>query len=442
MATRNIPEIWGGIECSFTRVNDLYGDQLDYCGHYRRGVQDIEDIAQIGFKAIRYPIIWERYNDLKDYTSWAWLARQLNALRYYNIKPIAGLVHHGSGPIHACVSDPCFSVEIEKYAFHVAQRFPWLEYYTPINEPLTTARFCGLYGFWHPHKTDALSFAQIFLNEMKAVVLSMKAVRKINPRAKLIQTEDLSKIYSTPLLKYQAEFENERRWLTYDLLCGQVKQGHAMWDYLVWLGIQKEALEFFINNPCRPDILGTDYYATSERFLDEDLKKYPPHVHGSNGQHQYADVEAIRIKLNAAHGPKILLKECWDRYSIPIVITEVHIHGSPEDQIRWFYYLWRSALELKNAGVGIQAVTAWAMFGSYGWSKLLTEYPGEYERGVFDLTCGDPEHTAYTDFLKALSLNPYFKHPALYEQSWWEMEDRFLLETSNEIDEDDRNSVD
>jgi dTDP-4-dehydrorhamnose reductase len=422
-----LPEIWGGLECSFTRVRDSYGDQLDYCGHYRRGVQDIEYIAQVGFRALRYPIIWERYKQGRDDISWDWLERQLNALRYYNIKPIAGLVHHGSGPIHACVNDPCFSSESEKFATEVARKFPWVEYYTPINEPLTTARFCGLYGFWYPHKKDAKSFVEILLNELKATVLSMKAIRKVNPHAKLVQTEDLGKTYSTPLLNYQAKFENERRWLSYDLLCGVVKPGHPMWQYLTWIGIPEDALAFFIDNPCPPDIIGADYYATSERFLDENLNHYPPHVHGSNGRHRYADVEAIRIKLDEPHGPKVLLQECWDRYKIPIVITEVHIHGTAEDQIRWFNHIWSTCLELVKTGVDIKAVTAWAMFGSYGWSKLLTEPPGEYERGVFDLSPGYPKPTAYTRFLKALADDPYFKHPALYEKGWWELENRFLV---------------
>jgi hypothetical protein len=68
------------------------------------------------------------------------------------------------------------------------------------------------------------------------------------------------------------------------------------------------------------------------------------------------------------------------------------------------------------------------MFGSYGWSKLLTEYPGEYERGVFDVPTGHPVGTAYSDYLKKLTRNPKEKHSALREQGWWKSEGRFLFE--------------
>ena len=40
--------------------------------------------------------------------------------------------------------------EVRRICHGVAERYPWLDAYTPINEPLTTARFCGLYGLLVP----------------------------------------------------------------------------------------------------------------------------------------------------------------------------------------------------------------------------------------------------------------------------------------------------
>ena len=122
----------------------------------------------------------------------------------------------------------------------------------------------------------------------------MQAIRKINPAAKLVQTEDLSKTHSTPLLAYQADFENKRRWLTYDLLCGKVNQHHFFWNYFISLGIPETDLQFFLDNTCPPDIMGFNYYVTSERYLDENIENYPACTHGGNGRHRYADTEAVR----------------------------------------------------------------------------------------------------------------------------------------------------
>jgi dTDP-4-dehydrorhamnose reductase len=189
------PQIWGGIECTINRVGNTYRDQLQYSGHYtRRG--DIDHIAALGFRALRYPILWERHQTVKDqHINWSWASQQLNTICKNNITPIAGLVHHGSGPAFTSLYSPGFAKSLGDYAYQVACRFPWLEYYTPVNEPLTTARFSGLYGFWYPHHKNAYSFATMLLNQVKGTILAMKAIRRINPAAKLVQTDDLAKIH-------------------------------------------------------------------------------------------------------------------------------------------------------------------------------------------------------------------------------------------------------
>jgi len=427
------PEIWGGIECSFNRVKDLYKDQLLYCGHYKRTLDDIARIAELGIKAMRYPVIWERLHPSPGHPiDWTSVELPLNELRSRGITPIAGLVHHGSGPRYADILSPAFAHGLADFAGRVARQFPWIEYYTPVNEPLTTARFSGLYGLWFPHRRSDRAFTQALLNQMKAVVLAMAEIRKINPDAKLVQTEDLAKIYSTPQLKYQADFENHRRWLPFDLLCGMVRRDHPLWKYLIRSGATESSLKFFIDNPCPPDIVGADYYATSERFLDEGLYKYPRRTHGSNHFERYADVEAFRVRHGQPSGIKLLLKECWDRYHLSIAVTEVHINCDPDNQIRWFSEIRNACIALMQKGVDIKAVTSWAMLGSYGWNTLLTRKRGDYESGVFDVRYGKPKPTPLADYLKNISGNPDFVHPAEAEKGWWHQEDRFIFERDTE----------
>jgi dTDP-4-dehydrorhamnose reductase len=428
----NTPEIWGGIECSFNRVGDLYMDQLSYSGHYERSEEDIERFASTGIKAIRYPVIWEKHQpSLQDEIDWSWITRQLEALRSCNIRLIAGLMHHGNGPSFTNLLSNSFPAHFAAYAGKVAQQFPWIEYYNPINEPLTTARFSGLYGIWYPHRKKDKTFATIFFNQMKAIVLGMQEIRKVQPAAKLLQTEDLSKTYSTRLLQYQADFENERRWLTYDVLCGSMGPDHAMWDFFNWLKVPEDLLAYFLEHPCPPDVIGADHYLTSERFLDQKLKQYPVHTHGGNHKHRYADVEAVRVKHPEPSGLALLLRECWDRYGIPIAVTEVHVNGPGSDQIRWFSEVWNICSRLIGEGLKIPAVTSWSLLGSYGWNKLLTEPHGIYEAGAFDLSSGQPVVTDLALFLQALGRDPMLKHPALEQKAWWHSADRCLYNVAN-----------
>ena len=411
------PEVWGGIECTINRVGNCFRDQLTDAGHYER-LEDIAAIASLGIKKLRYPVLWEKHQPLQDQPiDWSWTGRQLAALRKYNITPIAGLLHHGSGPEYTSLQDDAFPEKLAAYASLVAKQFPWLEYYTPVNEPLTTARFSGLYGFWYPHLKNEKQFVEMLLRQVKATVLAMQAIRKINPNAKLVQTEDLAKVHSTPLLAYQAAFENKRRWWTYDLLCGKFNRRHPAWAYFISLGIRPSSLVFFTDNHCTPEVLGFNYYATSERYLDQHLSKYPRHMHGGNGRHRYADIDAA--SQGRSVGLEALLKEAWERYKLPMAITECHLNCTREEQMRWMHETWTTCCSLLQQGITIKAFTAWSLFGSHDWDSLLLKQNNHYESGVFDLSQGYLRPTILAEMIRAMSQGQSYNHPLLQEKGWW-----------------------
>jgi dTDP-4-dehydrorhamnose reductase len=419
-------EVWAGVECTVNRVGDQYFDQLERNGHATR-LDDLNLFAELGVRAIRYPVLWERTapNGLEN-ADWSWADERLGRLRELGIRPIIGLVHHGSGPRHTSLIDPAFPEELAKFARAVAERYPWITHYTPVNEPLTTARFSGLYGHWYPHGRDGLTFAQALLTQCHAIKRSMWAIRQVNPAAQLVQTEDLGKIFSTPLLAYQAEFENERRWLSFDLLCGRVHRDCQMWHYLRSLGISEGELELFLEAPCPPDIIGINHYLTSDRFLDERLERYPACSHGGNGRHRYADVEAVRVCAEGPTGPRLLMREAWERYGLPLAVTEVHLGSTREEQLRWLHEVWDAAQSLKREGLDIRAVTAWSLLGTYDWNTLVTRAEGHYEPGVFDLRSPLPRPTALARMVSDLAAGRKYDHPLLDVPGWWRRSQRLL----------------
>ncbi|HEY9697434.1 MAG TPA: family 1 glycosylhydrolase [Trichocoleus sp.] len=428
---QSIIQLWGGIECTVNRVGDQFFDQLEKNGHGTRS-SDLDLFASLGIQALRYPVLWERIapNGL-DQADWTWTDERLERLRHLGICPIAGLVHHGSGPTHTSLIDPQFAEKVAEFAAAVAARYPWLDHYTPINEPLTTARFSGLYGHWYPHGQDDRTFLRALINQCRAVGLSMEAIRQINPQAKLVQTEDLGKIFSTPLLAYQAAFENDRRWLSLDLLCGRVDRSHPLWDYLRRADISEAELNWFLEHPCPPDIFGINRYMTSDRFLDERLERYPTETHGGNGRHQYADVEAVRVCADGIPTPKMILQEVWERYQRPIAITEAHLGCTREEQLRWFKQVWDDAQSLRDEGADIRAVTAWSLLGAYDWNSLLTRAVGFYESGVFDLRSPTPRATALATLMRYLAAGQTYQHPLLEVPGWWQRDDRLLYPPVN-----------
>ncbi|HEX5581162.1 MAG TPA: family 1 glycosylhydrolase, partial [Gemmatimonadaceae bacterium] len=330
-------EVWGGVECTINRVGEVYHDQLERSGHSRRD-DDLDRIAELGIAALRYPLLWE---DVAPHgletASWQRPDARLARLRALGVEPIVGLMHHGSGPRATSLVDPDLPRALERYARAAAERYPWVVRWTPINEPLTTARFSTIYGHWYPHARCDRLFARAIVGQCRAIALAMRAIRAVNPGAQLVQTEDLGLIRSTPLLRHQADFENERRWLTFDLLAGRVDDAHPMWHFLVGAGVAREELDALRAEPCPPDVVGINHYVTSDRFLDDRLERYPPFTHGGNAHQAYADVEAARVCADGVSGAAGALAAAWERYGLPLAITEAHLGCTREQQLRWLH---------------------------------------------------------------------------------------------------------
>lgn len=423
--------IWGGAEYSVVRINNTVYDQLAQSGHEER-LDDLNLFSELNIKTIRYPLLWEKYAG-NEKSFFKIHDQRLSRLQELGIQPIASLLHHGSGPFFTDLYDHNFPHLLAEYAYTIAKHYPWIELYTPVNEPLTTARFSGLYGIWFPHKKDDYSFSRILLNELKGVILSMDAVKSVNPQARLIQTEDIAKAYSTPSLKYQADFENQRRWLTYDILSGKFNPKHPLWKNFMDSGINFKTLDFFTQHYHKPHICGFNYYVTSERYLDKRKYIYPSCYHGGNSFEEYADVEAVRANIPFSLNVEALLREAWERYQLPLALTEVHMACTREEQLRWFHETYQNCLKLKQQGVDFRAITAWSFFGSYDWNSLLCTKNNEYESGVFDIRSGKPRATALAGMIKSINNDQPYKNNLLDTPGWWRRNDRLIYKPEKEM---------
>lgn len=416
-------ELWGGVECTVNRVGDRYRDQLVLSGHHER-IGDLELFAELGLKALRTPILWERVTPERDGApDWRWSDRYLARLRDLGIRPIAGLVHHGSGPRHTHLLDDGFAVGLARHAGSVAERYPWIEDWTPVNEPVTTARFSALYGHWYPHARDDRSFWRALLAQVDATRAAMTAVRRVIPTARLIQTDDLGRTSATRPLAEQARFDNLRRWAGWDLLFGRVTASHPLFAHLERLGLGDRA-RAIADDPCPPGIVGVNHYLTSDRFLDHRLERYPSHLHGGNDRIAYADTEAVRVLDPHVGGLGGALDEAWRRYGVPLAVTEVHNGAEPAEQMRWAAEAWDAAAEARQRGVDVRAVTAWALLGSHGWNTLLTG-DGLYEPGVFDVRGGTAAPTPLAELWRSLARGGP-RPAAAAGAGWWRREERLL----------------
>ncbi len=424
-------QLWGGLECTINRVRDRFFDQIHRSGHLERP-QDFERIASLGVRTLRYGMNWERF---AHSGSWRHADRSLKGMERCGIDAIAGLVHHGSGPRGTSLLDPQFGEKLASYARAFAQRFPSILRYTPVNEPNTTARFSALYGHWYPHHTSRSSYVHALLNQLRGSVLAMQAVREVQPAAQFIHTEDAGKTWSTPELAHECEVRERRRWLGTDLLCGMVDQDHPMFSFLLQHGASEHQVLWFAENPCPPDIFGLNYYVTSDRFLDHRTFLYPPHLSGGDtGSEPYVDIEAVRAAPEGIAGTETILRDAWDRYHLPVAITEAHLGSEPDEQIRWLAEIWQGAEAARAAGVDCRAVTVWALLGSFDWCNLVTSDRGLYEPGVFDLRRESLRPTELAAIVRQLGHGEPMRHPALHQDGWWRRPERLLYLADDEVE--------
>ena len=115
-------------------------------------LEDLDAVAALGIRTLRYPALVGA-----DCPGWPGRCRLAMVRRGAGPPPRSRhRSHHRSrAPWQRPAVDPSARSGIRAracttYAAAFAERYPWVRRYTPINEPLTTARFAALYGHWYP----------------------------------------------------------------------------------------------------------------------------------------------------------------------------------------------------------------------------------------------------------------------------------------------------
>jgi dTDP-4-dehydrorhamnose reductase len=333
------------------------------------------------------------------------------------------LLHHGYGPVDVDPFAPDYPQRFARFARLVVERYPGIDL-LPLNEPLTTARFGALYGHWWPHRRDDRTFVRLLIQQCLAIRAATRAVRKLGSGATVIASEDLGVTHGTDATLVAVEFDNHRRWLTWDLLEGRVDERHPLWRYLRSVPEAAEGLDILAADPEPPDILGIDHYITSDRYLDLRTELFPPRFRGEGHGMYFADVEAVRVEGANVRPFSRAIEEAWARYRKPLVLAEVQLAGDPASAVAWWDEAVGAAHAARSKGVDLRAVTAWAVFGACDWSSLLTRDEGDYEPGPFDIRAWPPVATPLAAAVRATSLGTRTAGAAA--DGWWRHPDRIL----------------
>jgi beta-glucosidase/6-phospho-beta-glucosidase/beta-galactosidase len=359
-----------GIENSAPTIMEgkIRMDEFEKCGHYKHWKTDFSLVQELGIEFLRYgPPIHQCFAG-PDKFDWDFADMTFRDLQERKIIPIVDLCHFAVPDWIGNFQNPEFPRLFAHYASAFAQRFPWVQLYTPINEMYICALFSAYYGWWNEQLTTDRSFVTALKFIVKANVLAMHEILKVRPDAIFIQSESSEYFHAeNPRAIRPAELMNERRFLSLDLNYGKRVQSE-MYEYLMDNGMTRDEYHFFLSTTLkRHCIMGNDYYITNEHRVAED---------GST------------TSAGEIFGYYVITDHYYDRYRLPIMHTETNmIEGEKGDlSVKWLWKQWANVMRVRNDGIPIVGFTWYSLTDQVDWDTALRENNGRINAlGLFDL---------------------------------------------------------
>jgi beta-glucosidase len=341
-----------GIENSYpTLRSGARIDQMAKCGHYERWEEDFALVREMGLDAIRYGPAYYRTHTGPGRFDWESCDAPMARLRELRIEVIADLCHFGVPSWLGGFQDPAFPVLFADYARAFARRYPWVRYYTPVNEIFICASFSALLGWWNECEASDAAFVRALRNLCMAHELAVDAILAERPDAIFVQTESVEHFHPAGrAASSEAERLNGLKYLSLDLTLGR-ELAPGMAGFLNGHGVTSNDLRFFRErHAVGHRWLGLDYYPTCEHRVT------------STGR---------RSKCRNARGLRTLAAEYYARYRIPLFHAETN--RAPRFATEWLASQWSDVLALRSEGIPVHGFTWYSLTDQIDWQHALRE---------------------------------------------------------------------
>jgi beta-glucosidase/6-phospho-beta-glucosidase/beta-galactosidase len=358
-----------GIECSYPTIEHgrWRRDEMASTRHYGRWQEDFELALDIGITHVRYgPPLHLIFNGPGS-CDWGFVDEAMAYLHDHGPEPIVDLCHFGLPTWLGDFQNPDVPKALAEYAGAFAARYPWVRFYTPVNEMYVCARMSALDGVWNEQRRDEKAFAAAVFNLARASIAMTDAILAVRPDAIFVNSESSEFCQACcpdPEIKRIAEFENERRFLPLDLIYDHpISEG--MRRHLRECGIgDAEYAGVTAHDVPRRSIIGVDYYEWNERLIDSD-------------GHPRA--------LGELFGWYVIASQYYDRYERPMMHTETN-RMDASDGPRWLWRQWHNVQLLRSAGVPLVGFTWYSLTDQIDWDTALGKAVGNVNPvGLADL---------------------------------------------------------
>ncbi|WP_025156009.1 family 1 glycosylhydrolase [Leifsonia aquatica] len=375
-------------------------NEFELTAHDTNWRSDIASAAALGATGLRYGVSWPLVHIAPGRFDWSVLDERIAyAVQEEGLTVIADLVHYGTPTwLDGSFADPGFPDALAEFAGAFAERYRGVvDHLTPLNEPLTTASFCGLRGVWPPALTGWDGWTTVTVGIARGVQRAIAAARAANPDVVIVHVE-ASTIYETgeSALRDEVALLRSLATLPTDLVLGRVGDRHPLEAWVREHGAAPEHLAELHTGAAEIDLLGVNYYPDlTPRVL------------------QIADGAVRQVTANRwSTGLRAVLTEWSARYDLPMLVTETSIEGSAEVRRDWLEAAAATVHDLHQEGMDVRGLTWWPLLDFVDWSYASGG------RNVEEFVL-DPETstdaTAETFAETGRGLTPFFRRMGLFE---------------------------
>ena len=151
---------------------------MEKCGHYQRWQEDFDLVKELGIEYLRYGPPYYRTHLGPGKYDWAFADETFHALQEHEDHADRRPVPLRRAGLDRRVSESDWPKLFAEYARAFAQRFPWVRFYTPVNEIFIAATFSAQLGWWN----ERLTSDRAFVNALKQPLQGERAGDARDPR--------------------------------------------------------------------------------------------------------------------------------------------------------------------------------------------------------------------------------------------------------------------
>ncbi|MBD2702456.1 family 1 glycosylhydrolase [Spirosoma sp. BT702] len=391
-----------GIECSYPTIQhgNVRRDLLRECGHYDRWKEDLGLVKELGLNVLRYGLPYYSIHQAPGKFDWSFADEAMAEIKRLNIIPILDLMHFGVPDWIGDFQNPDLPVHFAEYAGAVAERYPWVRFYTPVNEIYVTARLSAKEGSWNEQLKTDKGFVTALKHCVAASIMGNQQIAQRRNDCVIVQSESAE--FTHELLANPSPeimLENELRFLSLDLLYANPPSASVAM-YMMDNGLTRKEYEWFMaGKPPGYQIMGNDYYGRNERI------KLPD---GS-----------IQTSMDVL-GWYEITKDYYERYRMPVMHTETNVFEADIAPV-WLLKQWASVLRMRQNGVPVVGFTWYSLIDQIDWDSQLKEVNNHVNAcGLYDLNRKPrPVAEAYKTVLKEfgqITIVPHAEMLAITEQ--------------------------